>query len=89
MWLMQVSRANAIIAELLRLSDYIPPLFKVTHEERVRADPCLESFPALPPTSSARIAQLFGADPSAWSNHPPPPPPRLARAPGCSRPWYG
>ena len=33
---MQVSRANAIIAELLRLSDYIPPLFKVTHEERVR-----------------------------------------------------
>jgi WASH complex subunit strumpellin len=29
-----VSRANAIIAELLRLSDYIPPLFKVTHEER-------------------------------------------------------
>jgi len=39
-----VSRGNAIIAELLRLSDFVPPVFKMEKEDQVKYNKILADF---------------------------------------------
>ena len=55
----QVSRGNAIIAELLRLAEFVPPVFLQDHPKTVRPiPPPATPTPsrALPPPSAARAA---------------------------------